>query len=176
VLALDPASATPRLGTCGTLEVGAPAPAAGFATARMVYQREAHRLEPFAYSRWAEPPAPMVQAALVDGLERSGLFAAVLAAPAAVPPDLRLESDELRVVQQFDGEASHVEISLDARLVDLHRPRLLAAQRLSASVPAAADPGGGVAAANRALAELVDDLVAITKPALDCGAASPASD
>jgi ABC-type uncharacterized transport system auxiliary subunit len=173
VLSLDPAATPPHAGSCGALQVSEPDPAPGFSSARMVYQRQPHRLEPFAFARWAEPPAPMMQDAMVRALERSGLFSAVLAAPAAVPPDYSLESDALSVLQSFDGGTSQTVIELSIRLVDLRKSRLLAVQRLSASVPAEANPAGGVAAANRALAQVLDQLVGLTRNAVDCSGPAP---
>jgi cholesterol transport system auxiliary component len=155
---------------CGTLEVTEPAPAPGFATARMVYQREAHRLEPYAYARWAEPPSAMVQAALISTLEHSGLFAAVLTAPAAVAPDLRLESDALSVLQHFDGGSSELRLALAVRLVDLRESRLLAVQRFTVSLPAGQGPVSGVDAANRALAQLAGELLDLTRRSTHCDA------
>jgi len=168
VLSLDSTDAPASAGTCGTLEVSQPDPAPGFASSRMVYQREPHRLEPFAYARWAEPPAPMVQAALVEALARSGQFTAVLAAPSAVLPDFRLETDSLRVLQSFEGDSSQVLVELNIHLIDVKHARLLAVQRVSASMPASANPAGGVDAANRALAKIIDDLLELARRSIDC--------
>jgi cholesterol transport system auxiliary component len=168
VLSLDSTAARASAGTCGTLEVSQPDPAPGFATSRMVYQREPHRLEPFAFSRWAEPPAPMVQAVMVDALGRAGLFAAVLSAPAAVRPDFRLESDSLRVLQSFEGDSSQAVVELSVHLIDVKHAQLLAVQSLSATIPAGADPAGGVDAANQALEKVVDGLLELTRRSIDC--------
>jgi ABC-type uncharacterized transport system auxiliary subunit len=175
VLALDRSDAPVSPGACGTLEVSMPSSAPGFSTARMVYQREANHLEAFAYSRWAETPAQMVQAVMIDALQRSGIFAAALPAPAAVRPDFTLQGDALSVLQRFESGASTVDVSLDVQLVDEHRGRLLAAQRLSARVSADARPQAGVDAANRALAQLVQELVELTRRSIDC-ASVPAAD
>jgi len=175
VLSLDSAETPANAGTCGTLEITQPDPAPGFASSRMVYQREPHRLEPFAYSRWAEPPAPMVQAAMVQALTRSGQFGAVLAAPSAVLPDFRLEGDSLRVLQSFEGDSSQAVVELSVNLIDVKRARLLALQRLSATTPASADPAGGVEAANRALAKIIDELVELTRRSIDCSQRAPAT-
>jgi cholesterol transport system auxiliary component len=166
------AAAPAGSGGCGVLEVGAPDPAPGFATARMLYQREPHRLEPFAYARWAEPPAQMVQQAMIAALVSSGLFAAVLAAPAAVPPDLIVDSDAFNLIQRFDGGSSRTELTLNVRLVDQRASRLLAVRTLSASAPAGGDPAGGVRAANLALADVIGQLLEMTRASLDCGTAS----
>jgi ABC-type uncharacterized transport system auxiliary subunit len=175
LLSIERNDETPRSGGCGVLEVTMPDPAPGLGTARMVYQREEHRIEPFAYARWAEPPAQMMQEAMVDALEASGMFAGVLAAPAAVPPDLRLDSDGFSVIQRFDGGASQAELSISVHLVDLHSSKLLAVERLSASAPAEPDPAGGVRAANRALAELIGKLLEMTRGVFACGGAPNAT-
>jgi ABC-type uncharacterized transport system auxiliary subunit len=117
----------------------------------------------------------MVQAVMIDALQRSGIFAAALPAPAAVRPDFTLQGDALSVLQRFESGASTVDVSLDVQLVDEHRGRLLAAQRLSARVPADARPQAGVDAANRALAQLVQELVELTRRSIDC-ASVPAAD
>ena len=175
LLSVDRTATTPHAGGCGILEVSVPDPAPGLGTARMLYQREEHRLEAFAYARWAEPPAQMVQQAMVEALESSGMFAGVLAAPAAVPPDYTLDSDGFSVIQRFDGGTSQAELSLSVRLVELHSSKLLAVERLSANVPAEPDPAGGVRAANRALAEVMGHLLDVTRGALDCDAAASAT-
>jgi ABC-type uncharacterized transport system auxiliary subunit len=175
VLSVDRAGEAPQAGGCGLLEVSMPDPAPGLGTARMLYQREAHRLEAFAYARWAEPPAQMVQEAIVEALESSGMFAGVLAAPAAVPPDLSLDSDGFSIIQRFDGGTSQSELSISVRLVDRHASKLLAVKRLSASVPAEGDPEGGVHAANRALAGIVEQLLEVTRGALECTNAAAAT-
>jgi cholesterol transport system auxiliary component len=168
VLSIDPREAPPQPGGCGILEVSMPDPAPGFGTARMLYQREAHRLEAFAYARWAEPPAQMVQEVLVAALQSSGMFASVLAAPAAVPPDLSLDSDGFSLIQRFDGGASRSELSISVRLVDRRASKLLAVRRLSVTVDAEPNPAGGVKAANRALEEVVGQLLETARGVLDC--------
>jgi cholesterol transport system auxiliary component len=175
LLAVERGDAPAAGGACGTLEIHEPAPAAGFASARMLYQREPHRLEPFAYARWAESPASMVKEALVIALESSGLFSAVLPAPAPVPADVSLAGDMLRVLQRFDGGASVLEVGLDVRIVDLRDARLVASRRVERRVQASPDPAGGVASANRALAEVVAEVIELVRSGLDCaGAAQPA--
>jgi ABC-type uncharacterized transport system auxiliary subunit len=77
------------------------------------------------------------------------------------------------VLQSFDGGTSQAVIELSVRLVDLRKSRLLAVQRLSANVPAEANPAGGVAAANRALAQVLDQLLEVARNAVDCSGPSP---
>lgn len=168
VLTLPRAEAPATIAPCGTLEVHEPAPAAGFASARMLYQREPHRLEAFAYARWAEPPASMVQEALVVALEASGLFSAVLPAPAPVPADVSVAGDLLRVLQHFDGGASEAEVGLDVRVVDLRAAKLVASRRVEHRVRASPDPAGGAASANEALARVAADVVELARTGLDC--------
>ena len=69
--------------TAPTLIVSTPRAAAGFDTRRIVYLRQAHELEAFAYHEWVDTPALMLAPLIAQAIERSGAFRAVLRAPTA---------------------------------------------------------------------------------------------
>ena len=69
-----------------TLIVGMPRAAAGFDTRRIVYLRQPHELEAFAYHQWVDTPAQMLAPLIAQAIERSGAFRAVLRAPTAAAP------------------------------------------------------------------------------------------
>lgn len=157
---------------CGVLEVTAPVPAPGFGSSRMIYRREQHRLEHFAYTEWAATPSRMIEPLLIQAMERTGEFATVMTAPAPVKPRIRLEASQLKVLQVFDAAGSHARLELRVQMLDPRRRTLLGARTLSASAPATADPAGGVAAANVALGRVLDELsrfAADVSSAADCG-------
>ena len=95
-LAVDSASAAPASVVCGRLRVEPPEPAPGFLTSRMIYSREAWRLEQFAWSQWADTPTAMLEPLLLRALSASGSFSAVLAPPAPVDHDLSLVLRDVR--------------------------------------------------------------------------------
>lgn len=142
------------------LAVSAPRAQAGFDTARMVYVRRRYEIEYFAKNRWVEPPAHMLAPLLVQALEQTGDFAAVVSWPSAVPTNLRLDTELTELQQDFRTHPSRVELGLRAQLTDLHDGRVLATRRFLEVEPAPSDnPYGGVVAANRAARRLLAQLV-----------------
>ncbi len=145
--------------SCCLLEIRTPLPAPGFATARMVYQRTDYQNEAFAYAEWVDTLPSMLRASMIEAFDGIGRFEGVVAAPSPAPPDFRLESRELMVIQHFDGERSEVELSLRVRVIDAGERELLGARRFSVVVAAdPATPQGGVVAANKALDQLLGEL------------------
>jgi cholesterol transport system auxiliary component len=135
-----------------TLIVTPPRAAAGFDSQRIVYVREAHRLEYFANSEWVDPPARMLAPLLAAAAGRSGAFSAVVMTPTAATGELRLETEIVRLQHEFAARPSRVRFTLRAYLVDDKTRRVLAWREFDAAVPAASeDPYGGVMAANRAV-------------------------
>jgi ABC-type uncharacterized transport system auxiliary subunit len=57
---------------------------------------------------------------IVSALESSGTFRAVILAPTAAAGDLRLDTEILRLQQDFASQPSRVRFTLRAYLVDQH--------------------------------------------------------
>lgn len=141
------------------LAVSPPRAQPGFDSAEMVYVQRRYELEHFARNRWAEAPARMLAPLLVQALERSGGFAAVVSSPGAVPADLRLDTELVRLQQDFRTRPSRVELTLRAQLIDVRDGRVLGARRFDEVERASSDdPYGGVVAANRAVRKLLAQL------------------
>ncbi|MBK6472124.1 MAG: membrane integrity-associated transporter subunit PqiC [Betaproteobacteria bacterium] len=142
-----------------TLTVSALQAAAGYDSARIVYLRRPQQLEAYAQSVWVDTPARMLAPLLVAALQRSGAYAAVVSAPSAAASTLRLDTEVLRLRQDFDGGTSVVTLSLRATLVDGASRRVLGSRDFSATVPAAtADSAGGVQAAQAATRQVLATL------------------
>ena len=152
-----PSRTTPD--TALTLIVNPPHAAAGFDSARIIYVREPHKLEYFAHSEWVDPPARMLGALLVNALERSGAFRAVVLSPGAATGDLRLDTEIIRLQHEFQTQPSRVRFTLRAYLVDDKTRRVLAWREFDGHAAAASEaPYGGVVAANRAVQAVLDEL------------------
>lgn len=161
VLEAAPAAGAPRQRRDLVLEVAAPRARAGFDTPLMAYTQRANALEYFARHRWADAPARMLAPQIAQALERSGAFRAVVQAPSLAAADLRLETELVRLQQDFGAKPSRLRFTLHARLVDVAGRRVLASAELDETEAAASDdPYGGVLAANRALARLLERLAA----------------
>ncbi len=151
--AAQPAEAAP------VLLLDPPRAAPGHDSTRMLYQRQPQQLEAFAFHEWAEPPARLLAPLLQQALQGSGAFRAVLLAPTSGSGGLRLETELVRLQQDFGAKPSVVRLTLRAALIDTATRRVIATQVFDASVPAAReDPVAGVAAAQQATQQVLGQL------------------
>jgi len=141
------------------LAVNAPSARPGFDTPQMAYVRQAHKLEYYVKNRWADTPSRMLAPLLAQALEQSGSFRAVVRTTNPIPADLRLDTELIRLQQDFTTQPSRVELTLRAQLYDINNKKVLAVREFDAAENAASeDAYGGVIAANRALARVLGQL------------------
>ncbi len=132
--------------------VSAPRAGPGLEGPRMAYLQRPNQLQYFARSQWVEPPARLLGPLLVRALERTGRFQAVTEVALGSVPGLRLESEVVRLQQEFTERPSRVRVTLRLELTDVAAHRLLGTHELEAVEPAPSDdPAGGAAAANAAV-------------------------
>ncbi len=132
------------------LAVSLPRARPGFDTPRMAYLRQPHELDYFALNRWADTPSRMLWPLLAQALEQSGGFRAVVQTPGAVPADLRLDTELIRLQQDFGTQPSRVQLTLRAQLIDVPGKRVIAVKLFDESENAVSnDAYGGVITANR---------------------------
>jgi cholesterol transport system auxiliary component len=161
VLEAMPAAGAPRPKRDLVVEVPAPRARSGFDTPQMAYTQRANALEYFARHRWADTPARMLAPLIAQALEQSGGFRAVVQAPSLAAANLRLETELVRLQQEFGARPSRVRLTVRAQLIDADSRRVLAAAEFDETEAAPSDdPYGGVLAANRALARLLERLAA----------------
>ncbi|MCU0973874.1 MAG: ABC-type transport auxiliary lipoprotein family protein [Burkholderiales bacterium] len=142
------------------LEVSAPRASPGFDTPRMVYVQRPYELDHFANNRWADAPARMLGPLLTQALEQSGGFRTVVQAPTAVPADVRVNTELIRLQQNFSMRPSRAEVELRVQLVDARARRVLATRVFEETETAPSDDAyGGVAGANAALARVLVQVV-----------------
>ncbi|WP_435628482.1 ABC-type transport auxiliary lipoprotein family protein [Candidatus Ferrigenium straubiae] len=145
------------------LAVSMPHARPGFDTAQMVWVRQPHKLEVYSRNRWADTPTRMLAPLLVQALERSGAFHAVVQTPSPVSAALRLDTELIRLQQDFSIKPSRVQITLSAQLIDTGTRRIIASAEFDETENAESeDAYGGVRAANRALERLLARLVAFS--------------
>lgn len=143
------------------LEVSMPRARAGFDTAQMVWVQQAHELKVYSRNRWADTPARMLAPQLVQTLERSGIFHAVVQAPSTVSAMLRLDTELVRLQQDFSVRPSRVQLTLSTQLIDIGTRRVIASAEFDETENAVTeDAYGGVRAANVALERLLAKLAA----------------
>lgn len=144
-----------------TLIVSPPQAQAGFDTRRIAYTRTPLTLEYYTRSEWADTPARMLGPLVVRALDSSGAFRAVIAGPAPVPVDLRLDLELIRLQQEFLAGGSQVQLELRAKLFDVRAGRVLATRLIAEVAPApSADALGGAQAAGSAATAALEALTA----------------
>ena len=133
----------------------------GFATPRFAYLQHDLELRYYGRHEWAASPERLLQPAVVRALDQSGRFSAVIAPPGIALADLRLELELTRLVHDYRArEGGEVVLAVRAQLTELAERRVLATRTFEYREPASADPVAGAQAADRALARLLEDLVA----------------
>lgn len=153
--------ATPGVATRSlpTLIINPVHAAPGFDSQRLMYVQEGHKLAYFANSEWVDTPARLLSPLLVAATEKTGAFGAVVATPASVAGDVRLDTTILRLQHNFLTTPSRVQFTLRAYLSDEKTRRVLAWREFSAEAVAPSDtPQGGVAATQVVVQDVLTQL------------------
>jgi cholesterol transport system auxiliary component len=144
-----------------SLLVTVPRAAAGLDSRLMAYQRSPQRIEHYTASEWLDAPPRLMAPLLVRAAEATGAFRVVLQAPAGAAASWRLDTELLRLQQNFGSGPSQLRLTLRAVLVDTTSRAVLATQEFDTSVPAPSDDAaGGAAAAQRAVLQVARALAA----------------
>jgi cholesterol transport system auxiliary component len=152
-------SSQPKRGL--VLAVSMPRARAGFDTAQMIWVQQAYGLKVYSRNRWADTPARMLAPQITQALERSGEFQAVVQSPSAVLSNLRLDTEIIRLQQDFSVQPSRVQFTLGAQLIDIGTQRVIASAEFDETENAETENAyGGVRAANLALERLLSKLAA----------------
>ena len=157
--AATPPGARDALSSGPTLVISPVRAASGFDSQRIIYLREPHKLEYFALSEWIDTPARMLGPLMVQSIEKTGAFRAVVMTPGSAGGELRLDTEIVRLQQDFQTKPSSVHFTLRVYLVEEKTRKVVAWRAFDAQVPAGSDdPRAGVVAANRAVQSVLAEL------------------
>lgn len=133
-----------------TMIINMPHAAAGYESQHIIYTRQAHKLEYFSRNEWVDTPARMMAPLLLTALENTHTFQAVVLAPSNIIGDFRLDSEIVRLQQDFASQPSHVRFTLRVYLVNNLTRKVIAWREFDETTTAKSDdPFGGVVAANQ---------------------------
>lgn len=152
---------TPRapLANAPTLIISPVRAASGFDSQRIIYVREPHKLEYFSHSEWIDTPARMLGPLMVASIEQTGVFRAVVMTPGSAGGELRLDTEIVRLQQDFQTKPSTAQFMLRVYLVDEKTRKVLAWRAFENQASATNDdPRAGVVAANRAVQSVLEEL------------------
>jgi len=163
------------LAAASVLVVAVPRAAPGHDSTRMVYLQQPRELRAFAHNEWVDTPAQMLAPLMVRALQDSGAFRVVLLAPSGATGALRLETELIRLQQDFGSQPSQVRLTLRAVLVDTATRQAVAWREFDESVAAPSDsPAGGVQAAHQATQRVLQALASFCAQQAQQRAASTA--
>lgn len=146
-----------------TLLVSTPMASPGYQTAAMIYMMTPYELKAFAHNRWVAPPAQMLLPLFVQSIRRTGYFVAVVSPPFSGITNYHLDTQILKLQQEFLLPNSVVRLSVQASLISGRTSRVIASRLFQVVVPAQTNnPYGGVIAANRAAAIISERIAAFT--------------
>jgi cholesterol transport system auxiliary component len=141
------------------LLVSQPQAEPGFETQRMVYVKRPYELEYYAVNQWADTPVRMFTPLMVQVLNQAGVWRAVIPLPSSIHGDYRLDTYGFLIQQEFFKQPSRVRVMVRMQLVDLKESTILSTRAFDVVENAASEnPYGGVQAANRAVAALLDQI------------------
>lgn len=141
------------------LLIATPTAASGYQSADMIYTLDRYELKSFAKHRWVAPPADMLQPLLLQSLQNSGCFGAVVAPPFSGSADLVLDTKILTLQQEFSGNTSQVTLALQTTLSDSTTHKVVLNQQLQTTVSVSVNtPYAGVIAANQATQQLLQEI------------------
>jgi cholesterol transport system auxiliary component len=168
------ASGSPEPIAAPTLIVSPPSAASGYDSQHIIYVRGPHVHEYFSHSDWIDTPARMLAPLIVAAIGNGGAFHAVVLAPSVAAGDMRLDTEIIRLEQNFAEQPSRVRFTLRAYLVDDATRRVIAWREFDETVAAASDdPHGGVVAANRAAQTVMEKLASFCTLAAATWQSSP---
>lgn len=145
--------------TIKTLFVAAPKAASGYEREDMIYVKQPYMLNAFAKNEWVAPPAEMLTPVLVQSLQNSGYFRAVVAAPYSGKTNYRLNTTLIELNQNFMKQPSETHITVKVDLVNVDKNIIIATKRFHEKQRTVSNtPYGGVLAANQACQRLMTRL------------------
>jgi cholesterol transport system auxiliary component len=129
-------------------------------TTQIAYTTQPYQLAYFINSAWVATPAQMLQQLILQTLQDTRYFHAVIPPSINGHYDIALHVQLLQLQQDFLQRPSEVHLALRAQLVNINN-EVIAAKQFSVTVPAPQDnPYGGVLAANQAVATVLQQLAA----------------
>jgi ABC-type uncharacterized transport system auxiliary subunit len=128
----------------------------GFNSDAMIYQSSPYLLSHFAETAWIAPPATMMTTLLVQTLQQSNAFTAVVTGPAISNTDYMLNTNLISFYQDFTVHPSQIVLKFDVDLINSRKNQVVFDSVFSARVNTLHDtPYGGVIATNTALDEIL---------------------
>ncbi len=143
--------------------VAPPETVAVYNTTEMAYSLRPYQIAYFGKNRWAETPSQMLQPLIVQTLQNTHHFHAVVTPPIAGHYDYILRTQLFEFTQDFTHNPAMMRIILRAQFINATSNRVVATKLISVEEPLLTNtPYSGVYAANRATVRLLKQLASMS--------------
>lgn len=133
---------------------------AGYQTEDMVYMEKRFELGHFRDNAWVSPPADMLYPLIIQSLERSGYFYSVSSGSNSLITDYKLDTQLIELKQNFIEKPSKIHLTVKVTFSDARSAQVIASRLFTQRVSCpAANPYGGVVAANHAAKQFTTELI-----------------
>ena len=142
------------------LKVSFPQPLTEPLTDQMAFSYSSSDRGYYQNSQWSNNIGKLIQGSLIEALQKSRLFKAVLPEASTVNEDFRLESIVYDFSHHVRGNESYAVVSIAFTLIDTYTGKLVKSKRFSyKEMTPTVDAAGYVKATNRAMHRLEVDLI-----------------
>ena len=136
--------------------VAQPDTIAVYNTTDMAYTTKPYQIAYFSQNRWAETPSQMLHPLIVDVLQKTHYFHAVIAPPFAGQYDYLLNTQIIMLQQDFITKPGYLRFVVRAALTEASTNRVIATKQFTFIEPMRkSNPYSGVFAANRAVSKFL---------------------
>jgi len=141
------------------LSVRTPQTNYAYNSTQMAYATEGYKINYFAKNSWAATPSQMLLPLMVQTLQNTQAFSAVIPQSVYGHTDLILDTQILQLQQDFTQQTGQLHLVIRAQLSNVNSQRILATQEFIVTEPIAKNnPSAGVTAANRATNKFLQQL------------------
>lgn len=138
-----------------------------FDTTQMAYSLHHYEVSYYGLNQWAELPGRMLQPLIVQTLQNTHYFHAVVAPPYLGQADYMLKTQVLDLRQDYSQQYRTFKLSIRAQLIRVSTGRVMATKLINVSEPIPnCTPYSGVQAGNRAEARALREIAVFTVNAI----------
>ncbi len=128
-------------------------------TTNMAYSDHPYQVAYFAENAWAEEPANMLLPLMIQSLQQNKRYGVVIGPNTVARSEYELNTRLLTLLQDFNQKPAQLILSVRAELMRSSTRQVIATQTFTIREPLrAANPFGGVMAANRATTRFLQEL------------------
>lgn len=128
-------------------------------TTQMAYSTKPHQIAYFSQNQWGETPSQMWLPLMVQSLQRTHYFRAVVTPPFSAHYDYVLNTQMVQLKQDFTCQPAVVQLTLRVQITRASTNQLIATRQFSVQQPMTQrTPYAGVLAANEAAAAILKEI------------------